>query len=43
MAINRAYFLFSTYTNLFNRVLNNRLDLDILGAFVEVLRRIERR
>lgn len=41
MCVRRANFLFKNYTNIFNRVVNDELDLDILGSFVEVLRRIE--
>lgn len=41
MAVKRCNFLFKHYTNIFNRVLEDQLDLNILGAFLEVLKRIE--
>ena len=41
MCIKRANFLFKNYTNIYNRLLRDELDLNILGNFVEVLRRIE--
>lgn len=41
MAVRRCNFLFKHYTNIFNRVFEDQLDLNILGSFIEVLRRIE--
>lgn len=41
MAVKRCNFLFKHYTNIFNRVFEDQLDLNILGSFIEVLRRIE--
>lgn len=41
MCEKKAGFLFKNYTNIFARLINNELDLNILGSFVEVLRRIE--
>jgi hypothetical protein len=41
MAVRQCNFLFKNYTNIFNRVLEDQLDLNILGAFLEVLKRIE--
>ena len=41
MAVNKCNFLYKNYTNIFNKLLDGYLDLNILGAFVEVLRRIE--
>jgi len=41
MAVKRCNFLFKYYTNIFNRVFEDHLDLNMLGSFVEVLRRIE--
>lgn len=41
MCVKRANFLFKNYTNIYNRLLRDELDLNILGNFVEVLRRIE--
>lgn len=41
MAVKRCNFLFKHYTNIFNRVFEDHLDLNMLGSFIEVLRRIE--
>ena len=41
MCINRAGFLFNHYTNIFNKLLKDELDLNILGNFIDVLKRIE--
>ena len=41
MAVNKCNFLFKYYTTIFNKLLDGHLNLDILGAFIEVLRRIE--
>ena len=41
MAVRRCNFLFKHYTNIFNRVFEDQLDLNMLGSFIEVLRRIE--
>lgn len=41
MCENRCSFLYNNYTNIFNRLLNDELDLGILLNFVDVLRQIE--
>ena len=41
IAKKRAEFLFNNYTNIFNRLIKNELDLHILWQFLEVLRNIE--
>ena len=41
MCISRAGFLFNHYTNIFNKLLKDELDLNILGNFIQVLKRIE--
>lgn len=41
MAVKRCNFLFKHYTNIFNRVFEDQIDLNMLGSFIEVLRRIE--
>jgi len=37
----KASFLYSNYTNIFNRLINDELDLQILGQFLSVLKQIE--
>jgi hypothetical protein len=37
----RCSFLFSNYTDLYNRLRKNELNLDILGHFLVVLRKVE--
>ena len=41
VASSKANFLFTNYTNIFNRLLKDQLNLDILWQFLEVLRNIE--
>lgn len=41
IAMKRANFLYDNYTNIFNRLIKNELNLNILWQFLEVLRRIE--
>lgn len=41
MCIKRANFLFNNYTNLFNKIVNNELNLNILSKFITILERIE--
>ena len=41
MCINRAGFLFNHYTNIFNKLIKDEIDLNILGNFIQVLKRIE--
>lgn len=38
---NRAYFLFANYTDIFNKVLKDELDLDIMSKVLQVLKLIE--
>ena len=38
---NQCSFLFNNYTNIFNRLFKNQLDLTILKRFINVLHRIE--
>ena len=38
---NRAYFLFSNYTDIFHKVLKDELDLDIMSKVLQVLKLIE--
>jgi hypothetical protein len=38
---NQCSFLFNNYTNIFNRLLKNQLDLNILNKFISVLHHIE--
>lgn len=37
----RCSFLFNNYTNIFNRILKDELNLDIMSKFLHVLERIE--
>lgn len=41
IAQTEAFFLFSNYTDIFNKVLKNELDLDILAQVLYVLKMIE--
>ena len=41
IAQSRANFLFNNYTNIFNRVVNDELNLKILWNFLEILGKIE--
>lgn len=41
MAQNEAFFLFSNYTDIFNKVIKNELDLDIMAQVLYVLKIIE--
>lgn len=41
IARSRANFLFNNYTNIFNRVVNDELNLKILWNFLEILGKIE--
>jgi len=41
MAINRGNFLWSNYTNIYNRLMNDELDTRILSQFVSILKKIE--
>ncbi len=41
MATTRCSFLFNNYTNIFNRLAKDELDIEILYKFIDTLRRIE--
>ena len=41
MCVSRCNFLFTHYTDIFNRVKKDELDLNILGRFLDVLKQIE--
>lgn len=41
IATTRCNFLFNNYTNIFNRLVNDELDVNILYKFIDTLRRIE--
>ena len=41
IARSRANFLFNNYTNIFNRVVNDELNMQILWNFLEILGKIE--
>jgi hypothetical protein len=41
MCVNRCGFLFNTYTDIFNKVKKNEIDLTILGQLLGVLKMIE--
>ena len=41
MCVNRCTFLFNTYTDIFNKVKKDEIDLDILGRLLGVLKMIE--
>ena len=39
--ISKCHFLFTYYTDIFNKIKNDEIDLSILGKFLHVLERIE--
>jgi len=41
MCISRCNFLFTNYTDLFNRVKKDEIDLNILAHFINILKKIE--
>lgn len=41
IAIKRGNFLWSNYTNIYNRLMKDELDISILSQFISVLRKIE--
>ena len=41
MCVNRCPFLFNTYTDIFNKVKKDEIDLDILGRLLGLLKMIE--
>lgn len=41
LVIEHTQFLFNNYGNIFNRLLNDEMDLDIMGKFLVILRMIE--
>jgi len=41
MCVNRCAFLFNTYTDIFNKVKKDEIDLTILGQLLGVLKMIE--
>ena len=41
MCISQCNFLFTTYTNIYNKLYKDELDLNILANFIDVLKRIE--
>jgi hypothetical protein len=41
MCINECQFLFNKYTDIFNKILKNELDLNLFGRFLEILKKIE--
>ena len=41
MCVSQCQFIFINYTDIFNKVKKNEIDLNILGEFLEVLRQIE--
>jgi hypothetical protein len=41
MAQSEAFFLFSKYTDIFNKIIKNELDLDIMSQILYVLKMIE--
>lgn len=41
MVINKASFLFNNYTDIFNKVMKDEIDMNILGHFIMILRKIE--
>ena len=41
MVENKCQFIYQNYRNLFNRLLKDELDLNILAAFLTILHRIE--
>ena len=43
MCQNKCSFIFTNYTNIFNKLFNDYLDVDVLFEFLSVLQRIENR
>lgn len=41
MCVKRSTFLFTNYTNIFNKLINNELDLELLFKFIGILESIE--
>lgn len=41
MCIERCQFLFNNYTDIFNKIRKDEIDLDILWKFIEILKMIE--
>jgi hypothetical protein len=41
MVERKCSFLFNNYTNIFNKLYNDELDLNVLSQFVQILQRIE--
>jgi hypothetical protein len=41
IAISRGNFLWTNYTNIYNRLMNDELDINILSQFISVLKKIE--
>lgn len=41
MAINRANFLFNNYTDIFNKILKDEIDYNILASLIDMLFKIE--
>ena len=41
MCVSQCQFIFTNYTDIFNKVKKNEIDLNILGEFLHVLRQIE--
>lgn len=41
ICINECQFLFNSYTDIFNKILKNELDLNLFGRFLEILKKIE--
>lgn len=41
ICINECHFLFNNYTDIFNKILKNNLDLNLFGKFLEILKKIE--
>lgn len=41
ICVSRCQFIFTNYTDIFNKVKKNELDLNILGKFLQVLKEIE--
>jgi hypothetical protein len=41
ICINECQFLFNNYTDIFNKILKNEIDLNLFGRFLEILKNIE--
>lgn len=41
ICINECQFLFNKYTDIFNKILKNELNLNLFGRFLEILKKIE--